>query len=119
MRGFDSFDDFLDAIPDDIDAAWDDHVDGATKSETNFLIHVRPQHHYVCDTEGRIDVDHIVRFEQLPDDLAPILEPRGLSTASFRRAHGRDVAPYFDPAHLDRVAALYARDFHLFSYPLR
>lgn len=119
LRGFDSFDAFLDAIPDDIDAAWNDHVAGATKSETNFLIHVRPQHHYVGDTHGRIDADHIVQFEQLPDDLAPILEPLGLSTASFQRTHERNVAPYFGPAQLDRVAALYAPDFELFSYPRR
>lgn len=118
LRGFDCFAAFLTAIPEDIDSGWDAHAIEATQAETNFLIHVRPQHHYLTDPDGAFAIDRLVRFERLREELAPILGPRGLGLCAIRQTAAPDLDRY-DPALLARVNRLYARDFELLGYPRR
>jgi hypothetical protein len=117
IRVFESVGALLEAIPRDIDAHWDEHIKSANQNDANFLIHVRPQHHYVFDDKAICLVDHILRFEQLQTDIAPLLEPRGLSAKTFRNNPIRCLEAYFSQQQLDLVADLYGPDFLHFSYP--
>lgn len=116
IRTFDSFRDFLWAIPADVDSGWPEHVVGADRDEANFFIHVRPQHHYVCDPLGNCQVDDLLRFECLDRELAGVLDRYGLRAAKIRQPAKRDLSAFYDRELYDRVNDLYAKDFDQLGY---
>ncbi len=106
--------------PDDVDDRWDEYVADVDPSEANFLIHVRPQHHYVRDADGRVAVDHVLRFEHLRDDIAPILRQRGLDAGHLRNdARPIELPGDLDPEQVERIDRIYASDFELLPYEPR
>ena len=116
IRSFESFRDFLLAIPPDLDTRWSEYADGADREETNFLIHVRPQHHYVFDQLGNRQVDNVIRFENLDRELDRVLDGCGLNTSRIRRPPQRNLRAFYDRKLLDRVYDLYLKDFDHFGY---
>ncbi|GJL82585.1 MAG: hypothetical protein DHS20C01_22190 [marine bacterium B5-7] len=114
---FDSFDEFLDAIPDDINSGWSKHIQGTDQKWANFLIHVRPQHHFVLDDSGNCLVDVILRYEVLPQDFALFLEPFGLRADNIKTPPIRDPDEYFTREQIERIKTIYAGDFALTSLP--
>ncbi|MCP5025245.1 MAG: sulfotransferase family protein [Actinomycetia bacterium] len=118
-RGFESIAAFLSAIPRDIDTHWEDHIGSADQSEANFLIHVRPQHHYIFDAGGTLLVDHVLRFERLRQELTPLLQSRGLSADTFNSTPSWALEEYFDQGQLDLVSEIYARDLARLPYSHR
>ena len=115
-RFFDSFDLFLQAIPEDMGVRWLDHIQRADQAEANFLIHVRPQYQYVYDVDGRLLVDELVRFENFGREINRLLTRYGVSMTARTPPRARDLAPYYNRQLLDRVNEIYARDFECFSY---
>ena len=113
---FDSFDAFVRAIPGDMGARWPDRIQGADQSWANFLIHVRPQHQFIIDEEGRRLVNHVFRFEHLPRDVHALLARHGANGATLQAPPERDLAAYYDRTLLDLVNEIYAADFEHFSY---
>ncbi len=113
---FGSFAEFIDAIPENIDTMWPQHIDGVGMDEANFLIHVRPQYQFVTDGDGARLVDEILKFEQLDDDLRQLLERFGLAADSIKKPQARDMQLFYDSAMLKLVNRIYAKDFELFSY---
>ncbi len=118
MLSFETFDQFLLAIPEDIDANWDYHMAFSDQRRANFLIHVRPQHHYVCGRDGRPGLDHLFAFERLHPDLTGFLERLNLDAGAIVTPGDRYCADYFDRRALDRVNKIYRKDFALGSYAL-
>lgn len=116
---FDSFKTFLESIPKDIDSQWLNHMQGADRKWANFLIHVRPQYHYVDDGEGKSLVDDILNFESLDQDMARLLNPYGLNADRFRAPEIRDLKHYYTSALLDVVNEIYAKDFDRFRYEVK
>jgi hypothetical protein len=116
IRSFDSFAAFVRSIPPDLDARWTEFIDGADRREANFLIHVRPQHHYVFDDDAKRHVDDLLRFEALDRDLGISLGRHGLVVDGIRRPQQRDMSEFYDRELLDRVNAVYARDFDQLGY---
>ncbi|MFC1680760.1 hypothetical protein ACFL1S_03070, partial [Pseudomonadota bacterium] len=84
----------------------------------NFLIHVRPQHHYVCSKNGEQLVNRIVRFERLASELTGFLGPRGLKINNIRPTTAHRLEAYYDREALDLVNSLYAKDFELGVYEM-
>jgi hypothetical protein len=119
LRSFDSFAAFIGAIPPDLDARWAEFIDGADQPDANFLIHVRPQHHYVFDDEASCLVDDLLRFETLDRDLGGLFDRHGLVTHNIRRPPPRDMGQFYDRGLLDHVNAVYAADFDHLGYPRR
>jgi len=113
---FDSLRDFVAAIPEGIDTHWDELIDGAPPGEANFLIHTRPQHHYLFDPTGARSVSHVLRFERLGRDFGRLLEAHGASAPEIRTPTPRELGAYYDRELLDRVHDLYAADFRLLGY---
>ncbi len=112
---FDSLDDFLSAIPADINTRWPDHIYGADQKWANFLIHIRPQYQFVFDDDGNRLVDAILRYENLREDLAAFLKPFGLRAENVRSPVMRNASEYFTSKQIERIEEIYAKDFALLS----
>jgi hypothetical protein len=112
---FDSFETFLNSIPDDINGGWPQLIKGVGQKRANFLIHVRPQSQFVLDDSGNCLVDVILRYESLPRDLASLLEPLGLRTNKIRLPAIHDPGEYFSDEQIQRIEAIYSADFALAS----
>ena len=113
-----SFRDFVMAIPPDLNARWIEYIDGVGREEANFLIHVRPQTHFVFDGQGTCQVDEVLRFEDLDREFARLLAGYGLAIDVIRRPRQRDVQAFYDREMLDRLNELYRTDFDLLGYEL-
>ena len=85
------------------------------------IVHLLPQHQFICDATGSILVDSIFKFENLPFIWKDISQRIGLpyhplpKTNPSVRDHWE---AYANPGLTAFVRAAYARDFTLFSYPL-
>jgi len=115
---FDSFEEFVQAMPLKIDTRWPIYLRKASKRRTNYLIHVRPQHHYVCTQSGEQVVKNLLKFERLKPDFDRLLAQHGLKTDMITTPQERNFKAYFDRDMLDRVNMIYAQDFKLGSYEM-
>jgi len=116
---YDSFAQFVRSIPADLDTGWREQILEADRSHANLLIHLRPQHHYLCGDEGRIDPSvKVVRFEDLPSAFDAALEPWGVENRGIRGPVVRDLASSFDNETLQIVNETYRRDFEVFGYAM-
>jgi len=113
---FDSLDAFLNAIPEDINTRWSEHIHSADQKWANFLIHVRPQNQYVLDEDGNRLVDDILAYENLDEALNRFLARFGLHADNIRSPPKRRIDEYFSRAQIDRINEIYARDFEVFSF---
>jgi len=117
LRPFDTFKEFVQAIPKDIDRNWFSYMESADQADANFLIHVRPQHHYVCSSSGEQMVEKILAFERLKSDFDQLSGEVGLVNKTVTTPRQRNYMESFDKGTMDSVNAIYARDFELGSYP--
>ncbi len=118
LLSFDSFEDLVWAIPLEIDTQWPGCLKSASKQQTNFLIHVRPQHQYVCTTTGLQVVKELLRFERLKQDFNELLGRYGLHTDRIRTPPEKNFAEYFTREMLGRANSIYAKDFSLGAYEM-
>ena len=113
---FDSIAEFLHQIPGNMDRHWDELIRGADRTTASFLIHVRPQTHYVHDARGRVLVDEVLRFEKLGEDLARLLEPLGLTSRFVRPPRQRRLSDHLGRDQIELINEIYALDFARFGY---
>jgi len=118
LLSFDSFADLVWAIPSQIGTQWRECLAGADRRRSNFLIHVRPQHHYVCLPNGNQVVMELLRFERLQEDFNELLGRYGMRTDLITKPRERNLADYYDRELLDRVNSIYSRDFALGGYEM-
>ncbi|OSM02158.1 putative chondroitin 4-O-sulfotransferase [Magnetofaba australis IT-1] len=80
--------------------------------------HLHPQHYFVADKAGRIQVDFVGRLENIEADFHTVAQRLGIE-ATLAHKNRSDHAPYetaYD-AEMARIATeLYAQDFALFDY---
>ena len=83
-------------------------------------IHFVPQHRFICDSEGRIRVDFLGRFERVAEDWREISQRLELPTelGHHNRSRHRHYAEFYTPETAAIVAEVYARDIELFGYRL-
>lgn len=74
---------------------------------------------YVCDSEGRVMVDFIGKFENLVEDTAVVFKHLGIDGVSLPHKNSsehRDYRTYYDDKMRDIVYERYARDIEYFGY---
>jgi len=80
----------------------------------------RPQHAFVYDVAGTLQVDHLCRFETISDDIAVVkerLKLKGELPFSNRSRSGDYRQFYQDDAQLiDRISELYSEDVDRLGY---
>ena len=118
MLSFDRFEKFVYAIPEDLDGNWDTLMAFSERSYANFLIHVRPQHHYICGIDGKPGLDHLLAYERLNTDIGGLLKDLDFDISSIRNPRERPFLNYFDRQMLDRVNEIYRKDFELGGYQM-
>lgn len=81
-------------------------------------MHFRPQHEFLCDTDGVLMVDFVGKYETLETDFRKVSEKLGRAVT----------LPHLNPVERDKyeayysaetravVHSLYAKDFELFNY---
>jgi hypothetical protein len=85
--------------------------------------HLAPQIRYVCDHKGRILVNHIVRFENLEAEMAPIFrrifgEDRPLPHRNKSQS-GRGTVDDLSKSQITLITEKYSADFVTFGYPTK
>jgi len=119
LNAYETFDQFIDAIPRGIDEGWDELIPFANRAEANLLIHVRPQHHYIRGADGQADRSiEIVRYEELPDALDNLFVRWNIDNDRVGATRTHRVQDFFSPDTLQIVNELYHRDFALLGYPM-
>jgi hypothetical protein len=119
IQAFDTFDAFIATLPADLDHQWQTHIKGVDKASANLLIHTRPQRHFLVDTDLVADPSiTVLRLEDLPGSIEPLLNQRGITSHDLRTPTSRPVDAYFTPDSIRVVNNIYARDFEMLPYPL-
>lgn len=118
LQRFRDFAAFISAIPTVADHRWPFLLRHQSQRHVNFLIHVRPQHHYVCGPDGQPMVDDILRFESLGPEFARLVARRGLNPTTVHTPVARNALAYYNRPLVDRVNQIYAEDFRLGRYPM-
>lgn len=80
---------------------------------------VRPQHHFLCDAEGRVMVDKVGRYERLQGDFDEICATIGATPTPLPAVNvtARPQVPSPMDAELaGLIRETYARDFTVFDY---
>ncbi len=78
-----------------------------------------PQYVFVTDADGRLLADVIGRVEDMQASYDAIAARLGLPSAVLEHANSSergDYRTYYTPVLIERVTALYQRDFELFGY---
>lgn len=79
----------------------------------------RPQSEFICDDDGRVQVDFVGRHESMQDAFDQICQRLGLPRQVLQRVNASSHGPWRDCYDLGlraRVAEVYARDIELFGY---
>jgi hypothetical protein len=81
-------------------------------------VHLRPQHHFICDTDMNIKMDFVGRVERMNEGFARVAERLGLNAtlarANASRHPGRLQA--YTPRARDLAGDIYREDIRLFGY---
>lgn len=86
---------------------------------------VRPQADFIYDQQGRLLIDHVIRFESLEENFTNVLEQLGLSGCKLPRVNsssdrsGKANPPYqayYKPETKLWVSELYRTDIERFGY---
>ena len=84
------------------------------------IVHLLPQHRFVCDQRGEILVDSVFRFENLERAWAEICDRAGIPHEPLRKLNpslGLQTKVEITDAVLSLVKTAYALDFEIFAYP--
>jgi len=81
-------------------------------------VHFKPQHHFICDSGGKVMVDFVGRFESIESDFSYIAArmdcPRQLAKVNI--GDRRHYTSYYDDETREIVRRVYAKDVELFAY---
>lgn len=83
---------------------------------------IKPVSRFLTDSDGRVLVDRICRYEDREKELGHIGDQIGTKFAGIvaqaAGRHRKHYADYYDEAAKERVDAFYAKDFELGQYPM-
>jgi hypothetical protein len=84
-----------------------------------FPLHCRPQHTFIYEN-GRLQIDRILRYEQLTNDLERLLidfgYPLAVEPVEYASNHETSYVHYYDGPSIEAVNHLFEKDFLLFGY---
>jgi len=80
--------------------------------------HFRPQYYFICDEEGRVQVDFVGRVENMEHDFNVVAARLGCSRplAKVNVGNLKHYSQYYTEESREIVARVYARDVELFKY---
>lgn len=80
--------------------------------------HFRPQHYFICDEEGRIQMDFVGRMENIEHDFAVVAATLGCTKplAKVNVGNLKHYSSYYTEETRDIVANVYKKDIELFGY---
>ena len=118
LLSFDSFKEFINTIPKDININWRNYLKNADRMRANFLIHIRPQYQYVCSDNNEQLVNEIYCFEKLKVRFDALCKDIGLTNKIV--VSGKNIAhmEFYDSETIEIVNNIYSRDFKLGSYSM-
>jgi hypothetical protein len=81
-------------------------------------VHFLPQHHFICDADGKVMVDFVGRMENLDNDFAYVAERLGCDKklAKVNTGNDRHYSDQYDEETREIVRRVYAKDIELFGY---
>ncbi|TNE69353.1 MAG: hypothetical protein EP336_02440 [Rhodobacteraceae bacterium] len=83
--------------------------------------HNIPQHRFVCDEDGKLLIDRLLRFETITEDFNAFMQDLNLpvtlehDTATASRAK-QSFQSYYDPETIDLIGDIYDVDITYFGY---
>ena len=82
------------------------------------IMHLIPQHEFVCDKNGKIIVDHIGRFENLNKSIEKIND---ILKSDFKLEHHnktdkKDYKDIYTTKMIEKVHQIYQKDIDIFEY---
>ena len=112
---FDRFDDFLAAIPTDIDSQWNELVTQAeSHGQANFLIHARPQYQHITNDWSCSEIDLLLRFENLRRDFEAMIDWHHETPTKIATPKAADRSEFISAKSARLIEKLYETDFELF-----
>jgi len=84
-------------------------------------VHYRPQHTFVYDKDEVLQVDFIIRYETLNEDIAVLNKKHGLRIPLYGNPEKYQKLNYihhFTRKSIDKINKLYEKDFRLFGYKM-
>jgi len=93
-------------------------LNGLNKKITLEIMHLIPQHEFVCDKNGKIIVDHIGRFENLNKSIEKIND---ILKSDFKLEHHnktdkKDYKDIYTTKMIEKVHQIYQKDIDIFEY---
>ena len=89
-----------------------------TKKRLYKDVHLIPQHYFICDSNGKLLVDYLGRFETLNDDIQAISNQINfnIDIKHFNKSTHDNYRNIYDEEMKTIVETLYEEDIHLFNY---
>ena len=97
-------------------------LNGLETPEAQKKWHLRPQHYYTVDFEGKNIVDFIGKVEHIDTDFAEVakrLDKDIQLVHQNKSSRESNYASYYDEETRLKAAEFYAADFSLYNYPVR
>ena len=93
-------------------------LNGLNEKITLEIMHLIPQHEFVCDKNGKIIVDHIGRFENLNKSIEKIND---ILKSDFKLEHHnktdkKDYKDIYTTKMIEKVHQIYQKDIDIFEY---
>ncbi|MBT5698833.1 MAG: sulfotransferase family 2 domain-containing protein [Flavobacteriales bacterium] len=93
-------------------------LNGLNKKITLEIMHLIPQHEFVCDKNGKIIVDHIGRFENLNKSIEKIND---ILKSDFKLEHHnktdkKNYKDIYTTKMIEKVHQIYQKDIDIFEY---
>jgi len=79
----------------------------------NKIVHFVDQHNFVCDSEGKILVNHVLKFENLVEDLKTL---NSKWPALKKTNPSPDMQISLTPDQKQKIYQAYKRDFEIFGF---
>ena len=114
----------------EMDRAWADENLGRFETFEQFVlewvteeniwswVHFKPQHHFICDKQGRCMMDFVGRMETLAADFGVVRAKLGIEAqlSVLNRTRNEGYASHYTPQTREIVAQVYKKDIEMFNY---
>ena len=93
-------------------------MNGLNHKVINNIIHLKPQHQYICDSNGCILVDFVGRFENLEQDVELLSKKlkRKIMLPHYNFNKKRNYRDVYTKQMINKVCQFYQKDIDIFGY---
>lgn len=100
---------------------WFNKEDNFVKQKQKMYELIRPQNEFICDEKGNILVDQLIRYENLQEEIKPIISKYELGKLErVNEGHYKNYEEDLQKKDLiDTVNKYYEKDFKIFNYEVK